>query len=430
MKLEDMILVSVDDHVIEPPNAFVDHFPKHLKSRAPRVESLADRDVWVCEGQVFPTFGLNAVVGRPKDEYGMEPQKFADLRPGCWDVHARIGDMNANGVLGSMNFPTFPMFAGGTLLKIQDREIALAAVRAYNDWHIQDWCGAYPGRFIPLAILPLWDPQGCADEVSRLLPLGLHAITFPDNPAFSNLPSIHSPAWDPLWRVCADNGVVICCHIGTGAQASHASLESPIEAWITAMPMAVANSAADWLFAPMWRKYPSLKMALSEGGIGWIPYFLERADFSHDHHSAWTHNLNAGERPSDVFRRHIITCFIDDRFGLKNIDDVGEQMVTWECDYPHSDCTWPKSPEALWKGIEPLPRETIDRLTHLNAMREFAFDPFAHRAREDCTVGALREAAGDVDTQPTVGLGGARPITGAPRSVTSGDLLKMFAPAA
>jgi predicted TIM-barrel fold metal-dependent hydrolase len=427
MQLDDMILVSVDDHVVEPPNAFVDHFPSHLKARAPRVESRDGRDVWVFEGQVFPTFGLNAVVGRPKDEYGMEPLKFADLRKGCWDVNARVDDMNANGVLGSMCFPTFPMFAGNTFLKIADRDIALAAVRAYNDWHLQDWCGAHPGRFMPLAILPLWDPQACADEVARLVPLGLHAITFPDNPAISNLPSIHSPAWDPLWRVCADNKVVICCHIGTGAQAAHASMESPIEAWITAMPMSISNSAADWLFAPMWKKFPSLRMALSEGGIGWIPYFLERADFSHQHHSAWTHNEVIGTKPSDAFRRHIITCFIDDKFGVKNLADVGEEMVTWECDYPHSDCTWPNSPEILWEGVKNLPAATINKITHLNAMREFSFDPFAVLGKGSCSVGALRALAGHVSTLPTVGLGGARPLEGEKRSVTSGDLVRMFA---
>jgi hypothetical protein len=114
--------------------------------------------------------------------------------------------------------------------------------------------------------------------------------------------------------------VVICCHIGTGVKANHASDMSPIDAWITSMPISIANSAADWIWAPMWKKFPDLRMALSEGGIGWIPYLLERADFTHRHHNAWTNSNFDGKMPSDIFNKHFITCFIEDNFGLKNLD--------------------------------------------------------------------------------------------------------------
>src|SRR5262249_3295890 len=154
---------------------------------------------------------------------------------------------------------------------------------------------------------------------------------------------------------------VICCHIGTGSAAQHASDLSPIDAWITSMPISIANSAADWLWAPMWRKYPDLRMALSEGGIGWAPSFLETADFTHPPHSAWTHANFGDAKPSDIFRRHFITCFIEDNFGLENLHHLGEDMVTWECDYPHSDCTWPMSPETVWEGVRDLPETTIHK---------------------------------------------------------------------
>src|SRR5277367_88619 len=97
MTMDDMVLVSVDDHVIEPPGAFTRHFPERLRSRAPRIESTKDADFWVWEGQRYPSIGLNAVVGRPRNEYGMEPTAFSHMREGCYDVKARIGDMNVNG---------------------------------------------------------------------------------------------------------------------------------------------------------------------------------------------------------------------------------------------------------------------------------------------------------------------------------------------
>ena len=168
---------------------------------------------------------------------------------------------------------------------------------------------------------------------------------------------------------------------------------------------------------------------LSEGGIGWIPYFLERSDFSHERHKAWTHSRFKGTRPSEVFHKHFLTCFIDDAFGLQNLKAVGEDMVAYECDYPHSDSLWPNVPEYLWKSVQQLTDAQIQKVTHLNAMRFFKFDPFKHHKREELTVGALRAkaAADKVDTTPR-SFGGARPLAEgeAPRTVTSGDLMKMF----
>ncbi|MDH1209530.1 amidohydrolase [Pseudomonas chengduensis] len=429
MKLEDMILVSVDDHAIEPAGAFDRHMPERFKGLQPRVEQHGGRDVWVFEGQATGYMGLNSVVGRPKEEYGMEPLGYEHMRRGTWDIKARVDDMSANGILGSICFPTFPGFAGQRFQNHPNRDVSLAAIQAYNDWHLHDWCNAAPGRFIPLMLVPWWDMQAAAAEVTRLAKLGVHALSFSDNPALHGFPSIHSDYWDPLWKACADNNVVICCHIGTGIKAEHASDLSPIDAWITSMPISIANSAADWIWAPMWKKFPDLRMALSEGGIGWIPYLLERADFTHRHHHAWTNADFGGKKPSDIFRKHFITCFIEDDFGLRNLPDVGEDMVTWECDYPHSDCTWPHSPEVAWESLKRLPKAAIDKVTHLNAMREFSYDPFAILGRENCTVGALRAQATHVSTEPALGMGGAAPKREKGKPVTSGDINAMFAQA-
>ncbi len=429
MKLEDMILVSVDDHAIEPAGAFDQHMPARFKGRQPHIEQHSGRDVWVFEDQATGYMGLNSVVGRPKEEYGMEPLGYEQMRRGTWDIKARVDDMNANGILGSLCFPTFPGFAGQRFQSHPDRAVSLAAIQAYNDWHLYDWCNVAPGRFIPLMLVPWWDMQAAAEEVTRLAKLGVHAVSLSDNPALHGFPSIHSDYWDPLWKACSENNVVICCHIGTGVKAEHASDLSPIDAWITSMPISIANSAADWIWAPMWKKFPDLRMALSEGGIGWIPYLLERADFTHRHHHAWTNANFGGKKPSDIFRQHFITCFIEDDFGLRNLADVGEDMVTWECDYPHSDCTWPHSPEIVWESLKRLPEKTIDKVTHLNAMREFSYDPFAILGRENCTVGALRAQATHVSTEPALGMGGAAPKREDGKPVTSGDITGMFAKA-
>ena len=126
----------------------------------------------------------------------------------------------------------------------------------------------------------------------------------------------------------ADNDVLINIHIGSGNAAPHASLESPIDAWITTMPISIVNSAADWLHLDALKRYP-LKVSLSEGGIGWIPYLLERADYTNQQHKAWTHSETylGKKKPSDVFRQHFTSCFIDDAYGLRNVDLIGEDNI-------------------------------------------------------------------------------------------------------
>jgi predicted TIM-barrel fold metal-dependent hydrolase len=352
---------------------------------------------------------LGAVAGRPRDEYGVEPMAFAELRPGCYDLKARIDDVDANGVLGSMCFPSLMGFGGGLAMRQPDKAYGKALIQAYNDWHVHECAGGAPGRIIPLGTLPIWDINASVAEAKRLASLGVHAVTIPENPAFDRtLPSVHSDHWDPLWRGCADNDIIVYCHIGPGSPCAQTSPDEPVSAWMVTVTLATSFNAADWLFAPMWKKFPSLRMALSEANIGWIPLLMERADFIYDHHGAWTHEDFGGELPSDVFRRHFIVCFIDDKFGLKNRHEIGIDKITWECDYPHSDSTWPDSAAVLWKGVKDIPDDELNKITHLNAMREFSFRPFDHLSREKCTVGALKHAAREVDTRPKRGLGGGQ----------------------
>jgi predicted TIM-barrel fold metal-dependent hydrolase len=340
--------------------------------------------------------------------------------------------MNVNGILGSLNFPSFAGFSGGVFVKKAktDPADALLAVKAYNDWHLLEWCATAPDRLLPLILLPLWDMGETVAELTRMAKLGVHAISFPDNPTATGLPSLHNEYWEPLWKTCADHEVMINCHIGTGHQPPHASKESPIDAWITTMPISISHAAADWLWAPFWKRYPNLRMALSEGGIGWIPYLLERADHTYVHHHEWTFSEFDGGRPSDIFNKHIVTCFIDDKFGLKNLADMNPDMICYECDYPHSDTLWPEAPEYLWNSMKHLEPAIIDKITHQNAMRLYSYQPFeAMGGRDKCTVGALRQLGRDVDVSTKAGLGGLKPqAEGEPRRpVTSGDIQKMLA---
>jgi predicted TIM-barrel fold metal-dependent hydrolase len=268
-------------------------------------------------------------------------------------------------------------------------------VRAYNDWHIDEWCGTYPGRFIPLSIPPIWDPQLMADEVRRVAKKGCHAVTFSENPYKLGWPHIFGDHWDPFFAACEDEGTIICLHIGSSSTQIEIAPGAPIDVMITLTPLNTMQAATDLLWSPVLRKFPKLQFALSEGGTGWISYWLERIDYVYHQHRFWTHQDFGDTLPSQVARDHFSFCFISDRSGVDQREAIGVDKITWECDYPHSDSEWPNSPESVAKQMAGVDDAVVNKLTHENAMRIYQYDPFRHRSREQATVGALRAEVRD-----------------------------------
>ena len=404
MQKDDLILISVDDHIIEPPDMFAGRLPAKYAADAPQLVHRDDgADVWKFRDIVIPNSALNAVAGRPKEEYGLEPQGLDEIRPGCYDVHERVKDMSAGGMLASMNFPSFPGFAA-RLFATDDPDFSMALVRAYNDWHIDEWCGAYPGRFIPMALPMIFDPEACAAEVRRVAEKGCYSLTFTENPAVMGYPSFHTEHWDPLWRALSDTGTVLNVHIGSSGRMVVSAVDAPPDVMITLQPMNIVQAAADLLWSRVIKEFPGVKIALSEGGTGWIPYFLDRLDRTFEMHSTWTMADFGGKLPSEVFRERFLTCFISDPVGVQLRDQIGIGNICWECDYPHSDSMWPDAPEVLWDVLvrHSVPDADINKMTHENAMRWYQFDPFKYIPKEQATVGALRKSVEghDVSIQP------------------------------
>jgi predicted TIM-barrel fold metal-dependent hydrolase len=402
MHIDDMILISVDDHIIEPPDMFKNHLPAKYRDEAPRLVHNPDgSDTWQFRDVVIPNVALNAVAGRPKEEFGLEPQGLDEIRPGCYNAAERVKDMNAGGVLATMNFPSFPGFAA-RLFVTEDVDFSLALVQAYNDWHIDEWCASHPGRFIPMAIPAIWDPQLCADEVRRVSKKGVHSLTFTENPATLGYPSFHDHEyWKPLWEALVDTDTVMNVHIGSSGKLAVTALDAPMDVLITLQPMNIVQAAADLLWSAPIKAYPELKIALSEGGTGWIPYFLDRADRTYDMHSTWTGQDFGGKLPSEVFREHFMTCFIADPIGILLRHEIGIDNICWEMDYPHSDSLWPNAPEQLMENFAmfDVSDDDINKITHQNAMRLYHFEPFKDIPKEQATVGALRQAAAGHDVE-------------------------------
>jgi predicted TIM-barrel fold metal-dependent hydrolase len=396
MRLSDMILVSVDDHIIEPPNLFEKHLPARWKERAPRlsIDPATGIQSWRWEAGASTSTFLNAVVTLPKEEWGLDPSSLAEIRPGCYDLDARVADMDANGILASLCFPSFAGMAGTFFAASKDRELAEACLQAYNDWHIDEWCAGRPGRFIPLPLCPIWDPELAAREARRVARKGATAITFSEDPSAGGFASLHGGAWDPFFAACCEEGLVVAIHIASAATGLPGYADTPIDVRVTLPCWNALPTAANFLWSKSLQTFPELRIALSEGGTSWIPGFLDRME-RHFSNQRWTRSDLGGKTPTEVFRQHFLACFICDPSGLLLRDRIGVDNIAYEVDYPHSDCTFPNSPEELWEHFE-LARcsdEEIEKIGYANALRWLRYDPFRHLPRERATVGALRERA-------------------------------------
>jgi len=393
-------LISVDDHVLEPAHVWQDRVPARFKDAAPRLVRDKAGEAWVYEGKRMVTPGLGAVAGKTREEFSFEPITYDEMRPGCYDSVARLEDMDRAGVLASMCFPSFPRFCGQVFNEAEDRELALLCVQAYNDWMIEEWCGNAPGRYIPLTLIPLWDPVLAAAEVRRNAERGSTAVAFSENPAMLRLPTIQDPGghWDPLMAACEETDTVLCMHIGSSSKRLTMSDESPMLVTMSwGPPLLIAGAMIEWIFSPVVRKFPGIKVALAEGGIGWMPFFLEKAAQVVEKHQFWIANgdvrhdslsgrVEVDERAAidlegfsvmEKFRQHIYGCFIDDVHGVRNLDAIGYDNVMIETDYPHSDSTWPNCLEHAQKQLAGISAENRHKIMRGNAERLFRFTPAA-----------------------------------------------------
>jgi len=403
---DNLILISVDDHIAEPADMFDAHVPAKYKEYAPRVVVEPDGVQQWYYGEIRGrNIGLNAVAGKPREMYNVDASRYDEMRPGCFNVDERVRDMNAGGQLAGLNFPNFTGFSGQVLNQGPDRETNLVMIKAYNDWHIDQWCGAYPGRFIPCGILPLFDVAEAAKEIKRLADKGCHAVTFSENPEALDMPSIHTKHWYPLFDAACEHKTVLCTHVGSSSRSPMTSLDAPPSVAMTASSMMSMFTFVELLWAEFYTNFPEIKFSLTEGDVGWMPYFLWRAEHVYNRHSGWTNAQfpDGYSGPIDVFKRHFYTCFISDKVGVKNMDWFNEDMLCWESDFPHSDSNWPFAPEDIMQTMRHLDDTIIDKITHENAMAAYSFDPFKYIPKDHARAGYLRSQATDVDVVTHVG---------------------------
>jgi len=400
-------IISVDDHVVEPAHVWQTWLPAKYREKGPRV--IRERfgsfalaaggkyagnvpdpegrwgDAWLYEDTIIyvhkrhVAIPLDATPGGDKSKFDSQlmtvtAMTYEEMRPGCYDRDARIEEFEENWVDGSLPFPTFPRFCGQTFNEGEDKELGLACVKAYNDWMVEEWCAPSGGMNIPLGIIPLWDAELAAAEIVRNANRGVRAVTFSELPHALGLPSIHTGYWDPVFRACNDTDTVLCMHVGSSSMMPQGSPDAPHGALFTISFNNAATSLGEYLFSGIMERFPKLRLAYSEGQVGWIPFALERSDFAWEHHSWLGAKEIISAPPSSYYYDRVFGCFTSDYVGMKNIKEVGENQVCFETDYPHTDTSWPNTKEEVTRMCAGLSDEQVYKVVRGNAIEMLKLD--------------------------------------------------------
>jgi len=365
-------IISVDDHLVEPPRMFEGRLPVKLQERAPRIiEDEHGHEVWEFEGARHFQVGQNAIAGRRPETVKIEPFRFDQMRRGCWDIDARVRDMDINGVWASLNFPSMITgFCGRVYSQAKDPELGLAVTRAWNDWMYEEWWQPYPERSIPMGITWLTDPEIGAEEIRRNAARGFRAVTLPERPHRIDLPAIFSDYWAPIMEACAETGTVVCLHVGSSGMCDFPPGCPSLQLGATLFGQLSLTACAEWVWSGWAARYPDLKIAMSEGGIGWVGMLIDRLDNIVDR-SGYGLDGFGGVRPADLLRRNFWFCTIDDPSTISTRYAIGVDHIMFETDYPHGDGTWPDSQAVVERYWGDLPVDELRKMLHQNAAKLF-----------------------------------------------------------
>lgn len=370
-------IISVDDHIVEPRHLWLEHLPAAYRDRAPRVERrrgwvswergapslieddqtshpyFGECDVWIYDDLRWPLTRGMAHAGY-EHESAMRPVTYDSVLPGAFDQQARLRDMDINHTEVVMNYPTFCRFAGQTFLEREDKGFALKCLQAYNDFQIDELAeGDGKGRIIPLTIIPLWDPEEAAKEVRRCAAKGSNSVCFSELPPALGLPSLYSGHWEPFLVACDETGTVINLHIGSASKMPSTASDGPEEMLMVLNTQNSVFAFTDWMLSCTLVRFPSIKIVLTEGQVGWMPFIMQRMDDIWEHSESYS-NLKGRmpNPPSTYVAGRIYGCIFNDQVGLKNRDTVGMSQIMFETDYPHADSTFPHSKETALKMVQ------------------------------------------------------------------------------
>jgi predicted TIM-barrel fold metal-dependent hydrolase len=360
-------IISADSHTVEPPDLWEKWLEKKYLDTAPRlVEDGNGGDAWLYMGSTVPEpLGLVTCVGTHPEALKWTGSKYGvNIHPSCYDGAARLKVMEEDGVDAEILYP--PQRAMLTFMKNKDVDAHLAGIRAYNRWLKDGFCAPDPRRLIGVFQIPNVGIETSVKELERAKKDGFRGVAISAWPAGGdNL----SPEDDPFWAAAAACEMPVSIHLLLAASQTKITPSKAAAVAIGASSFAYTMPLiTELIFQGVFDRFPKLRMAAVETGVGWIPHFLEMTDDRY-----WRNRLWAGTRlkkvPSQYFRDHWLATFIVDRNGISVRHQVGVENMAWSTDFPHHGNDWPYSRKLIDSLFADVPAAEREKIVCTNAAR-------------------------------------------------------------
>jgi uncharacterized protein len=383
--LEGIRIVDCDTHFTEPPDLFQRDAPASMKSKLPRVVRVKGADRWFIGDKDFGSIGGNVIrKDRNKLLGKLAFTTYDEIHPGSYLVKPRLQEMDKMGVWAQICFQNGGLTQGGSLVALNDEELAMAVIRGFND-ACAERMRESGGRINCMATLPYWDKNLMNAEMRRILDLGIKGIVLPDRPerlvaGYMGEDGKVNPFWEEVFDVCNSTGTPLNFHINSSLDATSAvwdNLRFTQKLPITAMlhTLGVAATMSNFMVSGILDKYENLKIGLIESGIGWVPFVLEMLEHQFDEmRTVEDHNLK--RRPKEYFAKNFWVSFWFETFAPQHmLQEIGVDRVMFETDFPHPTSLYPGVHKKLASSMSTCDFKTRKRVLESNAVELYNLNP-------------------------------------------------------
>lgn len=369
-------IVDADAHIDPPYEMWKDYLPASLADRAPRIEHGDEHDWIVFEGNKRPVYMLSNLAGKDGKEYKMKGRR-AEMRP-VWLPETRLEDMDTDGMDAAVLF-------GGGPLGTADAELYTASFDAYNRW-VWDFCSAERKRLVPVGYVPMRDVDETCAMIRGLAAQGFHSINIPAFPQAKEGPqlggfnaqalaltgnansdrSYTDPEFDKLWETVSELDITLTMHLG--GRVPRFGNKQHFLPDLVMSKTAMAEPVAIFVYGCIFQRFPKLRLAIVESGVGWLSWMAEYMDRTWERQRFWTEN-KLEEKPSYYMDQNVYASFIHDRVGILNRDIPGGKNIMWSSDYPHSETTFPNSLNVIERDFAGIPEADVNEIVCERAKR-------------------------------------------------------------
>jgi len=381
--MSDFPVISADSHVVEPGDLWTTRLPVEFRDRAPHVRPREGGGGFVFVPTGATPFPVAAVYGLGRSGEALRDHMgtgYETARPSGWDAAERLKDMDADGIVAEVIYPSLGM----SLYRMPDAELQAACFRVYNDW-IAEFASYAPDRLICAGLLSIWDIDGAVAEMRRCKELGLRTVMIPASPP-DDIPYTEE-RFEPIWKTAVELKLPISMHIGTnsGTQGKardnvFSNAMNPVGKSKVSQPQNFATSPqemqktlASLVIGGVLERHQDLRVILVEGDAGWLPHLMYRLDHGYEKYRA-IQNTQLSRRPSQIVREQVYTTFQEDPIGPLASTLYGSGNYMWASDFPHTETTWPHSRKVIEEIFEGIDENVKRRVCFENVARLFGIE--------------------------------------------------------